>query len=1078
MRPMSRLVSVLPALLLCASTQAEFAAPFNLRCEYRVNPLGIDSMQPRLAWNLGSARRGQLQSAYQILAASSQEVLAEDKGDLWDSGRVDSDDAIQIAYGGAPLRSYQQCWWKVRAWNQDGKPSPWSEPAHWTMGVLDPADWSGAQWVGMSEGEAPHPLTGELNAAGWIWHPGDHPESSAKPGTAYFRNSFELPEGGGKAVCLLAADNQATLFVNGKRVGDWGNFSTAGEFDITEHLRPGGNVLAVSVQNMGDGPNPAGLMALVHMDTVQGGILTATGDGTWRSADTAQSGWEKPDFDETAWDMAQHLGPNGMEPWKAVRLSEPRILPARMLRREFDLDQPVRRAAVYFSGLGLSELYLNGAKVGDAVLSPGCTEYDKRVFYVSHEVTDRLNAGKNALGVWLGNGRYYAPRLTEPTKTLTFDYPAMLLLLRMEMADGSVRTLVSDPSWKLTADGPIRANNEYDGEVYDARMELPGWAAPGFDDAAWRAAEAAEAPGGVLSAEMMEPIRVTELVTPIALTNPAPGVYIYDMGQNMVGWTRMTVRGPKGATVRQRHAEVLKEDGTLYLDNIRGAKVTNEYTLKGEGVETYEPRFTYHGFRYLEITGHPGEPVLADITGCVVHDDVAPAGAFHCSDKLVNKIAKNIQWGVRGNYRSMPTDCPQRDERQGWLGDRSAECQGETYLYDISALYAKWVCDMEDGQKESGSVSDVCPSYWPLYNDNVTWPSSFIIIPSMLRRQYGDTRAAERHYDGMKKWITHMSGYIEDGIMPRDNYGDWCVPPEEQHLIHSKDPARKTPGDFLATAYFIYDLNLMAGYAADLGKTADADAFKAQAAGMLAAFNKKFLDEKKAQYANGTETSCVLPLAFGLVPEKVRKPLFDRLVTSIMDKGKGHLSTGLVGGQWLMRVLNDNGRPDVAWTLASQSTYPSWGYMVGKNATTVWELWNGDTADPAMNSGNHVMLVGDLNIWLYEHVAGIRPAAPGFKRLLLDPVAPEGLDFAEASHRSPYGQVFSRWEKKDGKFVWRVTIPANTTAEVRVPAKDAAKVTESGVSAAQADGLKFVKMDNGAAVFEAGSGTYQFEVEG
>ena len=1067
------------AALLCAAAlpaSADLSAPFNLRCEYRVNPQGIDAARPRLSWNTRSGERAQRQTARQIIVASSAEAAARGEGDLWDSGKTESSDAIQVAYNGAPLAAHQPCWWRVRVWDQDGRESPWSETAFWSMGPLAPEDWAGAKWIGMDGGEAANPKDELVKNARWIWGPGDQPQSGAKPGVCSFRGVITLPESKPvRAFCLMACDNQAKLFVNGERAGDWSQFQIAGEFDATPLLRPGKNIIAVQVENMGDTPNPGGLMLVLRAEYAAGDPVTLHADGSWKTAENAPAGWEKPGFDDTAWAAAQDLGPNGMEPWKEIKTAAARVLPARMLRRGFSVEGPVRRATVTMSGLGLSELHLNGEKIGDEVLSPGCTDYNKRSFCVTRDVTDRIKPGENALGVWLGNGRYYAPRLNEPTTTRTFHFPKLLLVARLEMADGSVRNIVSDESWRITDKGPIRANNEYDGETYDARMEMPGWASPGFDDAAWGAAQVVESPGGVVSAEPAEPIRVTETIHPAALSNPAPGVYVYDMGQNMVGWCRLRVRGPAGTVVRLRHAETLQADGSIYLANIRGAKVTIDYTLKGGAEEVYEPRFTYFGFRYVEMTGFPGEPALDTIEGRVVHDDVENAGAFECSNQLINRIAKNIRWGVRGNYRSMPTDCPQRDERQGWLGDRSEECRGETYLYNISALYAKWVCDMEDSQKDTGSVSDVSPAYWPLYNDNVTWPSSFIIVPGMLYDQYGDTRTLERHYDGMKKWITHMTQYLKDDIMPRDNYGDWCVPPEEQHLIHSKDPMRQTPGDFLGTAYFHFDLKLMARYANLLGKPQDAEEFLALAERLKTAFNKKFLDEKEAKYANGAETTCVLPIAFGLVPEDVRPRLFQRLADSIMVKGNGHLSTGLIGGQWLMRTLSDNGRPDIALTLAAQDSYPSWGYMIGKGATTIWELWNGDTADPAMNSHNHVMLVGDLNLWLYGYLGGIRAAAPGFREILAKPVVPDGLDHVAASHQSPHGQIFSRWEKADGKLRWRLAIPANTTATVHVPAADAAQVTESGMPAAQAPGLEFVEMADGAAVYKAGSGQYLFE---
>ena len=1060
----------------CAAADLNVA---NLRCEQLINPLGIDAREPRLNWNLESQQRpqelrAQTQTAYQILVASSREALVEGRGDLWDSGKVESDQCIQVAYAGAPLASHAECWWKVRVWDQDGKESAWSEPARWTMGILDPAEWK-AQWIGLDDTGKPAEEKA-FQQAKWIWFPEGEPAKSAPVAKRYFRRIVEIPAGStvDNAVCEIVADNKFVLFVNGQKSVDGG----MGIIDapVAKYLNPGRNVIAIEAENFGDNPNPAGLLAQLEIKLVGGKTITVGTDASWKSSDTISGGaWLAATFDDSAWKPAKELGPYAMEPWAGIRKEEVIKIPARMLRKNFEAGPNVKRATAYMSGLGLSELYVNGQKVSDDVLSPGLTEYNKRVFYVTRDVTPLLKEGVNAVGVWLGNGRYYAPRIGSPTATRTYGFPKLLFHLRIEYADGTVREVVSDTSWKLTTDGPIRTNCEYDGETYDARLQLEGWNTPEFNDSTWQNAKQVDSPGGVMSAQMIEPIKVVETLKPIGRSNPAPGVYIFDMGQNMVGWCRIKVEAPSGTTVSLRHAETIRDDGTLYLDNIRGAKVTDLYTCAGGGVETYEPRFTYHGFRFVEVTGWPGEPPMDAIEGRVVHDAVPQAGTFTCSNQVLNNIYHNIVWGVSGNYRSISTDCPQRDERQGWLGDRSEESRGEGYLHDISALYAKWVCDMHDAQKDSGSVSDVCPSYWPLYNDNVTWPSTFIIVPNMLYEQYGDMRVIERHYDGLKKWIDHMSGYIKDDIISKDNYGDWCVPPEEQSLIHSKDPLRKTPAELLATSYFYHDLGLMARYAGLLGKADDKAEFLALAERLKTAFNKKFLDRDKAVYGNGSQTSQVLPLAYGMVPPEYKDRVFNYLVDKIMVEGKGHIGTGLIGGQWLNRVLSDNGRPDVAYTIAGQTDYPSWGYMIEKGATTIWELWNGDTADPAMNSHNHVMLVGDLGIWMYEYLGGIRPdleRALAFKRITLKPTLVPGLEFVKATYQSQMGPISSEWKRDGASLVWNFSIPANTVATVYVPAKDAASVTESGKPMAEADGVEFLRMENGAAVFEAGSGTY------
>jgi len=753
-----------------------------------------------------------------------------------------------------------------------------------------------------------------------------------------------------------------------------------------------------------------------------------------------------------------------------------RRLAARMLRKDFVVSKSVVRATAYVSGLGLSELYLNGRKVGDQVLSPALSDYSKRVFYVTHDVTAQLQRGPNALGVWLGNGRFYAPRTSDPTGTTSYGFPKLKLQLEVDYVDGSRDTVVSDASWKLTTDGPILANNEYDGEAYDARKELPGWASPGFDDVAWAPAQVVAAPAGKLVAPMTHPIRVTGTLKPLAVTEPKPGVFIYDLGQNMVGWCRLQVSGPAGTQVTLRHAEILKPDGTLYLDNIRGAKATDTYTLSGRGAETYEPRFTYHGFRYVEVTGFPGRPTLAALEGRVVNDDLATAGEFICSQPIINQVYHNIVWGMRGNYRSVPTDCPQRDERQAWLGDRSAESKGETYLFDTGAFYAKWCQDIADSQRPNGSISDVCPAYWPFYFDSVTWPSSVVIVPGTLLSQYGDTATLARIYPAMVKWVDLISLSVKDGITTSDKYGDWCMPPESPREIHSKDPARQTSKAVLATSYLHHCLKLMAGYAQLLDKPADAHRFTALAETLKTTFNAKLYNPEKGYYDNGTQTSCVLPLAFDMVPTAERSRVFAHLVKKIEDESRGHVGTGLIGGQWINRVLTEGGRPDLVYRFATNTDYPSWGYMAAKGATTIWELWNGDTANPAMNSGNHVMLVGDLAIWLYEDLAGIKsdPAQPGFKHIVMKPHPVGDLTFVHATHRSPYGLIFSEWKRAAGAFDWQITVPANTTATVSVPTADAASVTEAGQPVAKVNGVTFLRQEAGVAVYTVGAGSYRF----
>jgi len=1048
--------------------------PVNLQCEYRSNPPGIDVRQPRLGWQVQATGRGQAQTAYQILVASSEELLRQDRGDWWDSGRVAGDDTVNLTYAGKLLVSGAACFWKVRVWDQTGQPSAWSEPATWSMGLLEPLDWHGA-WIGLDGGEMTDPLDG----AKWIWFPEGEPAASAPAGKRFFRRVFDLSAAQvvSAATVTLMADNEFDLFVNGQRAGSGDDWQRPGKVAVGPLLKPGRNVLAVEARNVGAEPTPAGLIARLEVQFAQGKDLTLATDESWKSATNVSDGWNTLAGDDTGWALAKPLGEYGMQPWGKIG-DERRRLPARYLRHDFTVAKPVRRATAYVCGVGLLELYVNGRKLSEDVLSPALAEYDQRAFYLTFDATAELQSGDNALGVILGNGRFFAPRVRVPAAAVSYGYPKLRLQLNLEYTDGTTAEVVSDQSWKVTADGPIRANNEYDGEEYDARLDMPGWCQPKFDDSQWQPVQLVQPAAPVLSAQIGEPIRVVDTFPPVAVTNPAPGFYVYDLGQNMAGWCRLKVSGPRGTVIKLRHAEGLRPDGMIYTDNMRSAKAEDIYTLKGQGMETYEPRFTYHGFRYVEVTGFPGQPTLDAIEGRQVGDAVPAAGQFACSNPLLNQLAHNVYWTIRDNYRSLPTDLP-RDEREGWMGDRQEVSKGETYLFDVAPLYTQWLTDIRDAQHPNGSVPDVCPAYWPLYQDGVVWASSYLLIPHMLYDQYGDLGILRDHYDAMKKWADYMSSFLADDLMPRNTYGDWCFPPRtpaEMTVINSQDPKLTTSGVLISTAIFYHDVQLMARSARLLGKAADADRFEALAARMKVAFNRRFLDAKAGSYDNGTQTACVLPLAFGLVPEEDKTNVFTHLVGQITGDSSNHLATGLIGGHYLMRVLSENGRADLAYTLATQTTYPSWGYMISKGATTVWELWNGDTADSGMNSRNIVMLIGDLNIWLYGYLGGIRPdpAAPGFKKIIIHPEVVGDLAWVKEHYDSIHGRISSEWHQSDGQFDLQLSIPANTTATVFVPAAGPETVTESARPAAQSPGVTWLRTEAAGVVYQVGSGDYHF----
>jgi len=843
------------------------------------NPEGIDVPVPRLSWVLANSEFSIEQSAYQILVASTAEKLANNEGDLWDSGKVKSSQSTWISFGGAELKSRQQCFWKVKVWTKrrfgddesNDDSGAWSEPAHWSMGLYA-NDWQ-ARWIGLDR-------------------------------------SF-----------------------------------------------------------------------------------------SWDSAD-----------------------------YKFSRLS------ARYFRKDFAVSKPVKRAMVYIAGLGLYTLHINGHRVGDQVLAPVPTDYTEAVKYNTFDITTLIQAGENAVGTVLGNGRFFTMRQAyKPQKIHTFGYPKMLLQLEIEYNDGTREVITSDASWKVTADGPIRTNNEYDGEEYDATRELGAWSNPGYYmPKKWLSVELVKEPGGKVRAQRNEPMKVMETVTPVAIKLLKPGVYIADMGQNMAGWVRLRVSGKRRTAITLRFAETLQANGELYVANLRDARVTDSYTLKGDGDEVWEPSFVYHGFRYVEISGFPGELQAHNLEGRVVYDAVATTGSFECSNPVLNKIYTNAYWGIRSNYKGMPIDCPQRNERQPWLGDRTTGAYGESFIFDNGKLYAKWLDDIEQSQTAEGRIPDVAPNFWFYYKDNMTWAGAYITIADMLYWRYGNLEPIAEHYASMKQWMVFMQArYGKGNLMTKDTYGDWCVPPESQELIHSRDSSRNTDGTLIATAYHYYLLHVMGRFAHLLNKPRDADEFLALADKVGAAFQTKFYNPATAQYSNNTITANLLPLRFGITPKGDRERVFKNIVDKI-NADHGHISTGVIGTQWLMRTLSQYDRADLAYAMAATTDYPGWGYMVSQGATTIWELWNGDTANPAMNSQNHVMLLGDLIIWMYEDLAGIAGDA-GYTNLEMTPGIGSGLKWVNASYNSVHGKIVSSWKLEGDKFTWKVTIPPNVSAVLHVP---------------------------------------------
>ncbi len=743
------------------------------------------------------------------------------------------------------------------------------------------------------------------------------------------------------------------------------------------------------------------------------------------------------------------------------------ILPARYLRNEFSVSGKVTRATLYIAGAGSTYAYINGKKVSNDVFGSLPSWFPTAINFTTYDVTPLITKGNNAIGILLGNGRYLSMR----NDNTMFGMPRVIAQLVIETPAGKT-TVVTDGSWKATDQGPIRENNEYDGEKYDARMELGNWAAAGYDASAWKNADEMKSPTELLRPQMSPSLCINEQFKGKTVKKVGDDRYIIDMGQNFVGWTRVSFNGKKGQTIKLRFSETLQNNDTeLYVANLRSALAEDHYTPATDGPFTWEPQLTYHGGRYIEVSGLGYEPSINDFTACVIYDKMNTAGTFESSSQLLNQIYKNAYWGIRGNYRGMPTDCPQRDERLGWLGDRATGCYSESLVFNNNLFYNKWLLDIEESMSPEGAISDVSPRYWTLWRPNVTWPSAYFYAADMVYQRFGNDYSIRHRYDSMRKFILFVKNkFYDNGIVTSDTYGDWCMPPEKKELIHSQDPARRTDGRILSTTVYYDLLRLMEKFARLNGRMADVAEYEAMRTQIREAYNKTFFDKTKGSYGNNTVTANILSLQLGLVPDAYRQQVIDNIVA--VTNGpmfNGHISTGVLGVQHLMRGLTRNGHGDLALKIATNDTYPSWGYMVKHGATTFWELWNGDTADPDMNSGNHVMLIGDFVVWMYEDLAGIRNDVEdyGYKKILMQPAFIDGLDHAAATYASPYGPIASNWTRTGDNLTWNITVPANATAKVVVPAK-------FRIAPKVGNGVRTVSSDAGNTVIELGSGDYKF----
>ncbi len=891
--------------------------PHDLRCEYLLEPLGIDTSSPRLSWRIESSVRGERQEAFRILVASSPELLAGDVGDSWDSGRFEGGSGPFADYGGEGLLSCSRYFWKVRWWNARGAESPWSETGSFITGFLHREEWK-PKWIG----------------------------------------GASIPE-----------------------------------------FRSKGNVL---------------------------------------------------------------LGEAGGESVQSFGV---------YLRREFALKEEPVLGLAFVSGLGHYELRLNGNKVGDKVLDPGWTDFAKKALYSTYDVTSLLGK-KNAVGIILGNGRHI--------KDYGYGAPRLACRIEVEFPSGDREILGSDESWR-TSDGPLRENGLYHGERYDARLEREGWDGPGFNDKGWTKAVAM--PGYPLSSQLLPPIRVTDRLRPAGVVKTGKGAAVFDFGQNFSGWVRLTVQGPAGTEVRLRHSELVHEDGSLNTANLENAEAKDVYVLKGGGVETYEPRFTYHGFRYVEVSGFPGEPGPGCLEGCFVHSDVERTGSFASSNKLVDGIHRNVIWGQLSNLMSIPTDCPQRDERHGWLGDAHLAAEEALFNFDMAGFYSKFLDDIRLSQKEDGSLPDVVPPYLNrLYPADPAWGSAYATILWTLYTHLGDTRFLSRHYQPLKRYLEFLGknaeGHLIKGL---GKYGDWCPP--------GAMVPKKTSVEFTSTWYYYHDVLLFSRMAEAIGRTEESREYARLAGKIREAFNAAFLGE--TQYAAirvsridnyPHQTNNALPLYLDVVPDDRKAKVLASLVDSVVRRQDFHLDTGILGTRYLLDVLTDNGHAETAYRLVTRTSYPGWGYMLREGATTLWERWE-KLEGPGMNSHNHIML-GSVDAWFYRVLAGLGPLEPGWKSVQIKPHILGDMTGAEAEVKTVRGRAASSWRRDGDTLVFEYTIPVGSTARVSAPLlgprsnvrADGELIWDGSGQTGDHPDIDFLEFEDGRPVFRTGSGSYRFEV--
>lgn len=1100
------------------------AAPSNLEVDNLFSPLGIDDPAPQFSWQLRDSRYAARQTAYQIQIASQEKLLTSGSPDVWDSGKIQSDRSLGLIYQGPPLAPSTRYFWRVLAWDKNGKPYPPSAPSWWETGLLDPHAFEGAdtpvsaehaaRWIGYQTWyEA---AVRQANAQ-WVTTPDASELAAIKQSEQHlaYRLPVSIEKPVRSAYLFVTGEDVASAWINGTKVATgaplppwkqlpWKKYVRV---DVASELKAGSNLLAVEVTHYIVNPNG---MATSEAPPMSATLVVQYGDGSvatfaskagdackvsihppegWTTADMADTSFKDAvPYAQDAGTMSEPLG----NPWPAQSV--------KALRGGFTITKPVASARLYATALGAYELFVNGRRAGEDVLAPGWTDFRERLKYQTYDVTAQLNSGKNAMAALLAPGWYSSPLewFQQPNVFGTAP-PSLVARLRIQYADGSVDWVVTDRSWQAT-ESSILKSEIYDGETQDTRLVQPGWNTASFDASKWQAAEVhnPDLSKVHISAQDFQPIRVERVLPAKTITEPKPGTYIVDFGQEFSGVERLSFSEPTGTDIQVRTGEVLNADGTLYTENLRTAKSTDDFILNGAGSQVLQPEFTFHGFRYIELTGLTSKPSLDQVQGVVFHTDAPFTAQLKTDNPMLNQLWSNILWGQRSNFVGVPTDCPQRDERLGWTADAQVFWRAATFNMDLAAFSRKFSTDVRGTQLGSGEGStagDLFGIYAPGIASTSSqsaagWSDAGVIIPWTSWMQTGDTKVVEQSWDAMTRYLDAIERTNPDHLW-RNNagiaFGDWLSPEGPTRFL------------LVATAYWAYDVTLMREMAHALGKS-EAETHYAQLFDQIkAAFQKEFvgpdgfvagadtntspfgvINNPDAKAKGGdTQTGYVLTLHMRLVPDSLRAAVAEHLVHKI-EANHGLLGTGFLGTPYLLAVLTETGHRDLAYHLLLNTQYPSWGYLVDHGATTMWERWNGDKMrnDPSMNSYNHYAY-GAVADWIYRYAAGIdtMPGDPGFHTIYLHPAFDPKLGRIDFTYASPYGEIGSRWNIANTTAEWHLTIPANTTGWLPLTASEAARYKLEGLPITASKLVKASERD-GKAGFIVPAGTYDFEITG